>query len=108
MNEGKNYQKVLDKFQKVTKDTLNTTINLMWTTDHKTEMPLKFISGEAGDICFDAFWLNMNKNIEDGCYADISSYLNNPDYPGLQKVFTDDIINLLYTVLPSAEKIRFL
>lgn len=92
MNEGTNYQKAFDKFEELTKDTLNTHIDLKWTIYHKTEMPLKFGGQEACDITFDAYWLNMQDNTNKGYYADISSYLNNDEYPGIKKIFTDDII----------------
>ena len=92
MNEGENYQKVFDKFEELTKDTLNTKINLNWTTDHRQEMPLKLMNQETCDLTFDAYWIDMAKNIQDGLYADISQYFNNPDYPGLQTAFSGDIL----------------
>lgn len=93
MNEGENYDKVLKEFENRTRDTLNTKLDIHWTTDHKTEMPLKFIAKEDCDITFDAYWMNMGKNIKDGTYSDLSKYLDNPEFPGLQKVFTRDVID---------------
>lgn len=96
MNEGENYQKVFDRFEELTKDTLNTSINLNWTTDHKQEMPLKLMNQESCDLTFDGYWINMAKNIQDGLYADLASYFNNPDYPGLQKAFSGDLLAAMY------------
>ena len=96
MNEGENYQKVFNKFEELTKDTLNTHVNLNWTTDHRQEMPLKLMNQEACDLTFDAYWNDMAKNIQDGLYADISKYFNNPAYPGLQKAFSGDILESMY------------
>ncbi len=96
MNEGDNYQKVFDRFEDLTKDTLNTSIKLNWTTDHKQEMPLKLMNQEPCDLTFDAYWMNMAKNIQDGLYADLSSYFNNPEYPGLQKAFSGDLLESMY------------
>lgn len=96
MNEGENYQKVFDRFEELTKDTLNTKIKLNWTTDHKQEMPLKLMNQEPCDLTFDAYWMNMAKNVQDGLYADLSSYFNNPEYPGLQKAFSSDVLASMY------------
>jgi putative aldouronate transport system substrate-binding protein len=96
MNEGENYQKVFDRFEELTKDTLNTSINLNWTTDHKQEMPLKLMNQEPCDLTFDGYFMNMAKNIQDGLYADLASYFNNPEYPGLQKAFTGDLLTSMY------------
>ena len=95
-NEGSNYEKVFDRFEELTKDTLNTKINLNWTTNHAQEMPLKLMNQEPCDLTFDAYWVNMAKNIQDGLYADLSSYFNNPDYPGLQKAFTGGLLESMY------------
>lgn len=95
-NEGTNYQKVFDRFEELTKDTLNTKINLNWTTDHKQEMPLKMMNQEPCDLTFDGYWMNMAKNIQDGLYADLASYFNNPEYPGLQKAFSGDLLESMY------------
>lgn len=95
-NEGSNYEKVFDRFEELTKDTLNTKINLNWTTNHAQEMPLKLMNQEPCDLTFDAYWINMAKNIQDGLYADLSSYFNNPEYPGLQKAFTGDLLDSMY------------
>ena len=96
MNEGDNYQKVFDRFEELTKDSLNTKINLNWTTDHGQEMPLKLMNQEPCDLTFDAYWISMAKNIQDGLYADLSSYFNNPEYPGLQKAFSGDLLQSMY------------
>lgn len=95
-NEGSNYQKVFDRFEELTKDTLNTKINLNWTTNHGQEMPLKLMNQEPCDLTFDAYWISMAQNIQDGLYADLSSYFNNPEYPGLQKAFSGDLLESMY------------
>lgn len=95
-NEGSNYDKVFNRFEELTKDTLNTKINLNWTTNHAQEMPLKLMNQEPCDLTFDAYWINMAQNIQDGLYADLSSYFNNPDYPGLQKAFSGALLDSMY------------
>ncbi len=95
-NEGSNYEKVFARFEELTKDTLNTKIKLNWTTNHAQEMPLKLMNQEPCDLTFDAYWINMAQNIQDGLYADLSSYFNNPDYPGLQKAFTGALLDSMY------------
>lgn len=91
-SEGQNYQKVIDKFEEVTKDTLKTKVNFQFATSIGEEAPLKLAAKEDIDLIFDAAWVNSQKNIKDGMYMDLSEYFNNPDYPGLQKAFPEDVV----------------
>lgn len=92
-SEGQNYQKVIDKFEQVTKDTLKTKVNFQFATSIKEEAPLKLAAKEDIDMIFDAAWANSPKNIKDGMYMDITRYFNNPEYPGLQQAFSPDVVD---------------
>lgn len=94
-NEGKNYEKVVKKFEEETKDTLNTKIDFNWTTDHRQEMPLKYTAKEQVDLSFDAPWQHLSKNKGDGVYADLSGYFENDNYPGLKKAFPKEMLDLV-------------
>ncbi len=91
-SEGQNYEKVISKFEELTKDTLKTDLNFQWASDIKTEQPLQLAAQGDIDLIFDAGWLNMASNISQGMYQDISKYFNNPEYPGLQKAFSPDVV----------------
>lgn len=93
--EGQNYQKVLDKFHEITKDSLKTTVNFQWATKIKDEQPLKLAEKGDIDLIFDAAWVNMASNVSQGMYQDLSKYFNNPDYPGLQKAFPAEVIEAM-------------
>jgi putative aldouronate transport system substrate-binding protein len=88
----KNIDPVLKEFEKRTKDTLNTTLNIVWTpaADYGTKHQLWMASGEDVDLFIP--W-NLNQFAKDGVLADLGQYFNNPKYPGLQKTFSPDYIN---------------
>ncbi|MBB6734689.1 ABC transporter substrate-binding protein [Cohnella zeiphila] len=88
----RNVDPVIQEFEKRTKDTLNTKLNVTWTppADYGTKQQLWLTSGEDFDLFVP--W-DMAKNAKDGALADLSKYFNNPEYPGLQKAFSEDYIN---------------
>lgn len=94
-SEGQNYEKVIDKFEEVTKDTLKTDLNFQWASDIKTEQPLQLAAQGDIDLMFDASWLNSGNNISQGMYKDLSKYFLNPDYPGLYKAFPEEIVEAM-------------
>lgn len=94
-NEGENYDKVFNKFHETGGADLGVQVKLNWTTKHLEEMPLKLMNQEPCDLTFDAYWLNLASNISNNLYADLSSYFNNDEYPGLKKAFTEDILSTM-------------
>ena len=55
-------------------------------------MPLKIGNEEECDLVFDAYWMNLSTMIKQDMYADLSSYFNNDDYPGLKAAFSDSYL----------------
>jgi putative aldouronate transport system substrate-binding protein len=94
-DQAKNYQPVFDEFEKRTKDTLNTHINVtvIPAADYKTQMQLKITAQEDMDLVFDAGFLNLNTFATQGVYQDLSKYFNNDAYPGLKKSFSKDYLD---------------
>jgi putative aldouronate transport system substrate-binding protein len=92
--EPQNMDKVLAKFYEQTKDTLNIKLDIIWSSgaDHREKMPLIMSNQENADLVFDAYWMNLNRLSSQGAYADISSYFNNDNYPGLKKAFPPEYI----------------
>ncbi|KRF42287.1 ABC transporter substrate-binding protein [Paenibacillus sp. Soil787] len=86
--------KVLAEFEKRTKDTLNTKLDISFDVfeQYKTKMKLKMTAGEDVDLMFDAPWANMVPNISQGYYQELDQYFNNDAYPGLKKAFTPEFL----------------
>ncbi len=77
-----------------TKDTLNIELDVNWIehADYKEKLNLEITSGGEWDLVFDASWIQLKNLAPEGYYADLSEYFNNPEYPGLQKSFSEDVM----------------
>lgn len=86
---------VLAEFEKRSKDTLNTKLDIEFNpfADHKQKLNLKMTAGEAVDAAFDAPWGSLNQNVSLGYYQELDKYFNNDEYPGLKKAFTEEFLN---------------
>ena len=86
--------KVLAKFEEVSKDTLNTKLDIEYNPsgDHKQKMQLKMSTGEAVDLMFDAPWMFLYNNVSLGYYQQLDKYFNNDQYPGLKKAFPPELL----------------
>ena len=86
--------KVLAKFEEVSKDTLNTKLEFEYnpSADHKQKMQLKMSTAEPVDLMFDAPWMNLYNNISLGYYQQLDKYFNNDQYPGLKKAFPPELL----------------
>ncbi|KRE32654.1 ABC transporter substrate-binding protein [Paenibacillus sp. Soil522] len=86
--------KVLSKFEEITKDTLNTKLEFEYNPvpDHKQKVLLKMSTGEPVDLLFDAPWQQLYNNVSLGYYQQLDEYFNNDVYPGLKKAFPPEII----------------
>lgn len=85
---------VYEEYLKRTKDTLGIALDINWVefADYGEKLNLEITSGGDWDLVFEAPWLQIKNLSAEGYYADLSSYFNNPDYPGLQKAFTPDVM----------------
>lgn len=85
---------VYEEFLRRTSDTLNVELDINWIehSDYKDKLNLEITSGGDWDLVFDASWIQLKNLAPEGYYADLSQYFNNPDYPGLQKSFTEDVM----------------
>lgn len=83
---------VYEEYLNRTKDTLNIELDINWVehADYKEKLNLEITSGGDWDLVFDAGWIQLKNMAAEGYYADLSEYFNNPEYPGLQKSFTED------------------
>lgn len=85
---------VYEEYLNRTKDTLNIALDINWieNADYKEKLNLEITSGGDWDLVFDASWCQLKNLAAEGYYADLSGYFNNPEYPGLQKSFTEDVM----------------
>lgn len=106
-DEPKDLKLVLEEFEKRTKDTLNTKLDIQWNpvNDHKQKVKLMMAAGETADFVFDAEFMNLKDLVPQGAYAQLDKYFNNDAYPGLKKAFSKEFVemnkrydNHLYTI----------
>lgn len=86
--------KVLAKFEELSKDTLNTKIEIEYNPvgDHKQKMQLKMSTAEEVDLMFDAPWINLYTHVNAGYYQELDHYFNNDEYPGLKEAFPPELL----------------
>lgn len=86
--------KVLAKFEEVSKDTLNTKLEIEYNppADHKQKMQLKMSTNESVDLMFDAPWMFLYNHVSLGYYQELDKYFNNDEYPGLKEAFPPDVV----------------
>lgn len=85
---------VYEEYLNRTKDSLNIELDISWVehSDYKDKLNLEITSGGEWDLVFDASWIQLKNLAAEGYYADLSNYFNNPEYPGLQSSFTEDVM----------------
>lgn len=90
--QAQNMDKVLEKFYE--DSGLDIRLNIVWNTgaDHREKLPLLMGNEETADLVFDAYWMNLSSMINQEMYADLSSYFNNDDYPGLKAAFSESYL----------------
>lgn len=85
---------VYEEYLNRTKDNINVALDINWVehADYKEKLNLEITSGGDWDLVFDASWIQLKNLAPEGYYADLSGYFNNPEYPGLQKSFTPEVM----------------
>lgn len=85
---------VYEEYLNRTQDTLGIALDINWIehSDYQEKLNLEITSGGDWDLVFDASWVQLKNLAPEGYYADLSSYFNNPEYPGLQKAFTPEVM----------------
>lgn len=92
--QAEDFDKVVEKFEEETKDTLNIKLDIIWSDSqtHREKIPLMMANQEEADLVFDAYWMNLSTMHNQGAYASLNEYFNNPEYPGLQAAFSEDFL----------------
>ena len=100
MNEIRNIDKVMAKYEEMTADDpIMSKIHpeIVWIPggDYKDKLTTAMIGQEDVDLMFCGSWFGMNSFIQDGNFADLSSYFNNDAFPGLKKAFSSEFVNAM-------------
>lgn len=85
---------VLEEYNKKAAEEIGVKLKVEWVPqgDYKQKLNMKMIAGEEYDLVFDAPFLRLRDMAAEGFYADLAGYFNNPEYPGLQKAFSEIIV----------------
>ncbi|WP_372631241.1 extracellular solute-binding protein [Cohnella sp.] len=87
--------KIIQKFEQLTRESLNTTLQFEISPylEYEQKMRLRMSTGEPIDLMFDAPWTkNLFNNVSMGYYQQLDKYFNNEDYPGLKKAFPQEMM----------------
>lgn len=104
MNEFRNLDKVLAKYEEMTKDDpIMSKIHpeFAWVAggDYKDKLTTAMIGQEDFDLMFCGGWHGLSTFIQDGNFADLSSYFNNDAFPGLKTAFSEDFVQAMTSYL---------
>ncbi len=85
---------VVDTYNNEYADEVGVKLKVEWVAqgDYKQKINMKMIAGEEYDLVFDAPFLRLKDMAAEGFYADLAGYFNNPEYPGLQKAFSEQVV----------------
>ncbi len=100
MNEVKNVDKVIAKYEEMVKDDPNLSkihpnIEFVIGADYKDKINMALSAQEDIDLMFCGSWHGLTKFIQEGNLADLSGYYNNDAFPGLKKAFSPDFVNAM-------------
>lgn len=100
MNEFRNLDKVLERYEEMTADDpimSNIHLDFAWVAggDYKDKLTTAMIGQEDFDLMFCGGWHGLSAFIQEGDFADLSSYFNNDAFPGLQRAFTDEYVQAM-------------
>lgn len=104
MNEFRNLDKVLEKYEEMTKDDpIMSKIHpeFVWVAggDYKDKLQGVMIGQEDFDLMFCGGWHGLSGYIQDGNFADLSAYFNNDAFPGLKNAFSEDFVDAMTTYI---------
>ncbi len=100
MNEYRNLDKVLKKYEEMTKkDPIMSKIHLNFSYviggDYKDKLTMALAAQEDYDLMFCGGWHGLSNFIQEGDFADLSAYFNNDNFPGLKKAFSKDFVDAM-------------
>lgn len=100
MNEFKNVDKVVAKYEEMVKDDpvlSKIHLNFTWVTggDYKDKLTMALAAQEDYDLMFCGSWHGLTGFIQQGNFADLSGYFNNDAFPGLKAAFSENFVDAM-------------
>lgn len=100
MNEYRNLDKVLEKYAEMTADDpIMSKIHLNFSYvaggDYKDKLSMALVAQEDYDLMFCGSWHGLTTFIQQGNFADLSSYFNNDAFPGLKNAFSENFVDAM-------------
>lgn len=100
MNEYRNLDRVLEKYQEMTADDplmSNIHLNFSYVAggDYKDKLSMALVAQEDYDLMFCGSWHGLTTFIQQGNFADLSSYFNNDAFPGLKSAFSENFVDAM-------------
>ncbi len=100
MNEFKNLDKVVAKYEEMTKDDpvmSKIHLDFQWVAggDYKDKLTMSLAAQEDFDLMFCGAWHGLNTFAQQGNFADLSAYFNNDDFPGLKAAFSENFVDAM-------------
>lgn len=100
MNEFKNLDKVLAKYEEMTKDDpilshIHPEFSWVAGGDYKDKLTMAMVANEDYDLMFCGSWHGLTTFMQDGNFADLTAYFNNDDFPGLKTAFSPNFVEAM-------------
>ncbi len=100
MNEFKNLDKVLAKYEEMTKDDpilshIHPEFTWVAGGDYKDKLTMAMVANEDYDLMFCGSWHGLTSFMQDGNFADLSGYFNNDNFPGLKTAFSPNFVDAM-------------
>ena len=100
MNEFRNVDKVLAKYEEMTADDpilskIHPNFSYVSGGDYKDKLSMSMVAQEDYDLMFCGSWHGLTTFIQQGNFADLSSYFNNDTFPGLKSAFSETFVDAM-------------
>lgn len=100
MNEFKNLDKVLAKYEEMTADDpilshIHPEFTWVAGGDYKDKLTMAMVANEDYDLMFCGSWHGLTDFMQDGNFADLSAYFNNDNFPGLKAAFSPNFVDAM-------------
>ncbi len=100
MNEFKNLDKVIAKYEEMTKDDpilshIHPEFTWVAGGDYRDRLSMAMIAQEDYDLMFCGSWHGLTTYMQDGNFADLSAYFNNDNFPGLKTAFSENFVDAM-------------
>ena len=100
MNEFRNVDKVVAKYEEMVKDDpilskIHLNFSFVAGGDYKDKLSMALVAQEDYDLMFCGSWHGLPTFIQEGNFADLTSYFNNDAFPGLKRAFSENFVEAM-------------